>query len=182
MDFRTIKTTTRGPVHINTGAMERDSGSWESPSQKDLSWAENTSAVVGKAQHRYFLRRLRRANLPPKARQLLQKHHGEHPNKLHDSLAQQPYQKKALQRVVKTVQDIVGIELPSLEHLHSTHCVKRAKNIINITHPRHHLFKLLPSDRHFRSILRSCTLKNSFFPKAVALYFTAFIAADPFSP
>ena len=68
---------------------------------------------------------------------------------------------------MKTEQDIFGIELPSLEHLHSTRCVRRAKNIKTLHTPGHHLFKLLPSGRHYRSI-RTCTnrLKNSFFPKS----------------
>ena len=57
--------------------------------------------------------------------------------------------KIALQHVVKIAQDIVGTELPSLEH---------------------HLFKFLPSGSCYRTIhTRSNRLKNSFFPKAVAL-------------
>ena len=45
------------------------------------------------------------------------------------------------------------------------------KNIIkDITHPGRHLFQLLPSGRRYRSIrTRTNRLKNSFFPKAVAL-------------
>ena len=65
-------------------------------------------------------------------------HHREHPYKLHDSPVQQlhqSWQKKPLQRVVKTAQDLFGIELPSLEHLHSTCCVRRTKNIKTLHTP-----------------------------------------------
>lgn len=81
VDFRTTKKMTHSHVHINTDAVRRV------PSFRflrvtiieDLSWADNTSAVVGKTQHRlYFLRSIRRANLPQKAAcQLLQMHHRE---------------------------------------------------------------------------------------------------------
>lgn len=59
--------------------------------------------------------------------------------------------KKALQRIVKTAQGVVGIYHSNIFTAHS--CVWRAKNITeNIIHPGHHLFKFLPSGRHFKSI------------------------------
>lgn len=85
MDFRTSKKTAHSPVHIKTDTVER------APSLRflgvtiteDLSWADNTSAVVGKAQQGlYVVRRLRRAN-------------SEHPNKLHDQLVRQLHRSNA---------------------------------------------------------------------------------------
>lgn len=56
--------------------------------------------------------------------------------------------RKALQRVVKSVQQISGTQLPSVEDIYRTQCLKRATNISrNSSHPSHHLFTLLPSRR-----------------------------------
>lgn len=69
---------------------------------------------------------------------------------------------------MKAAQDIVGIELPSLEHLYSIICMRGAKSIIkDITHLGHHLFKLLPTDRHFRTIQTCTDLKSASPSKAI---------------
>ncbi len=54
---------------------------------------------------------------------------------------------KALQQVVKTAQIIVGTNLPSLDHLYKTSCLRRANKIIKgFTRPDYSLFQLLPSE------------------------------------
>lgn len=130
--------------------------------------ADDTSVVVGKAQKcLFFLRRLRRTNLPQK---LLVNFYRFTSESILTNYMTAWYSsctkvaERALQWVVKTAQVIVGTELPSLEHLQKTRCVRRAKNIIkDITQPGHNLFKLPPSGRRFRSILICPNrIKNSF--------------------
>ncbi len=52
---------------------------------------------------------------------------------------------------------------------HNTRCLRRAHSILrDPSHPGHHLFELLPSGRHFRTIkAKTNRLKNSFYPRAV---------------
>ncbi len=61
--------------------------------------------------------------------------------------------KKALQRVIKNAQNIIGCPLPLLLDIANTRYLSRAKNIVkDFSHPGHHLFSLLPSGRRYRSI------------------------------
>lgn len=57
-------------------------------------------------------------------------------------------------------------DLPVVSRLFETRCPSRARNITqDPTRPAHHLFRLLPSCRRFRTIQASTTgLKNSFSP------------------
>lgn len=145
-------------LSTSTQRLWRDSpasGSWDSPSQRRSPGL--ISAVMAKTQQwLYFLNRLRRANLRLKLLVNFYRYTTESiltncMTALYISCTKAT--KKALQRVVKTEQEIVGIGLPSFEHLHTTRCVRKVKNIIKvITHPGHYLFELLPSGRHFRSI------------------------------
>lgn len=178
MDFRTTRRITHSPVTIKDETVEKV------PSYKflgvtiteDLTWGDNTAGIVGKSQQRlYFLRRLRRANLPQK---LLVNFYRCTIEIILTNCMTAWYSsctkaaKKTLQQVVKTAQVIVGIDLPSLEHLYNIRCLRRANNIVkDITHPCHNLFQLLPSGRRFRSIrLRTNRLKNSFFfPTAITM-------------
>nr|XP_033468764.1 mas-related G-protein coupled receptor member A4-like [Epinephelus lanceolatus] len=60
--------------------------------------------------------------------------------------------KKALQRVVRTAQRIIGCSLPSLEDIATSCYLSRATKIIrDPSHPGHHLFQLLPSGRRYRT-------------------------------
>ncbi|XP_030640050.1 lectin-like [Chanos chanos] len=56
--------------------------------------------------------------------------------------------RKALQRVIKSAQSISGAAFPLLQDTYNTRVIRRAHNIIkDRTHPQHHLFTLLPSDK-----------------------------------
>lgn len=78
---------------------------------------------------------------------------------------------KALQRVVKTAQQITGTQLPTIEEIYHKRCLGRARNIIkDASYPNHRLFTLLPCGRHYRSLCsRNRSLRKSFFPMAVTL-------------
>uniref|UniRef100_A0A8C7XT65 Alkylated DNA repair protein AlkB homologue 8 N-terminal domain-containing protein n=1 Tax=Oryzias sinensis TaxID=183150 RepID=A0A8C7XT65_9TELE len=141
----------------------------------DLSWTANTTAIIKKSQQcLHFLRVLRK-------------------NKFNTNLLLTFYQssiqslltycitvwfgsctaadKKRLQRVIETVQKIIGCPLPTLTDIYSTRCLSRAQNIIkDSSHPGSDLFNLMPSGRRYRGI-RSKTnrVKNSFFPKAITI-------------
>ena len=66
--------------------------------------------------------------------------------------------RKALQRVVKTAQNITRTELPSMEDLYSQRLRKKSLRIIKDPHlPSHKLFSLLPSGRRYRSIRTKTT-------------------------
>ena len=74
-----------------------------------------------------------------------------------------------MQRVVRTAGRTVGCELPSLDQLYTDRTVARcAKIISDPSHPAHHLFQRLPSERQYRTI-RACTsrFRDSFFPRAM---------------
>ena len=66
--------------------------------------------------------------------------------------------------VIKTAQ-VVNCPLPTLEELHSSRCLKKAKNIIkDISHTEHPLFELLLSGRWYRIIkTKTNRLKNIFY-------------------
>ncbi len=78
-------------------------------------------------------------------------------------------ERKALQRVVNTAQKIIGCPLPSLEDRYSSHCLRKAHNILrDPSHPGHTHFELLPSGRCYRIMkTRTNRLKNSFYPRAI---------------
>ncbi|KAL3066704.1 hypothetical protein OYC64_016614 [Pagothenia borchgrevinki] len=79
--------------------------------------------------------------------------------------------RKALQRVVKTAQNITRTELPSMEDLYSQRLRKKALRIIKDPHhPSHKLFCLLPSGKRYRSMRTKTTrLRDSFIPQAIRL-------------
>ena len=78
---------------------------------------------------------------------------------------------KALQRVVKTVERIIGSHLPSVQGIYNTRCLRKARNIIkDHSHPDYGILTLLPSGRRYQSIqARTTRLTNSVFPQAVRL-------------
>jgi len=69
-------------------------------------------------------------------------------------------------RVVKTAECIIGCQLPAVQSMYHTRCLRKAeKNIEDYSHPGYGLFTLLPSGRRYRNIQAPTTrLKNSFFP------------------
>lgn len=79
--------------------------------------------------------------------------------------------RKALQRVIKTVQFICGVAFPSLQDIYSTRVIRRAHSIIrDSTRLEYNLFILLPSGRWYRSVKsRIKRFTNSFYPQLIRL-------------
>uniref|UniRef100_A0AAR2JX07 Reverse transcriptase domain-containing protein n=1 Tax=Pygocentrus nattereri TaxID=42514 RepID=A0AAR2JX07_PYGNA len=141
----------------------------------NLTWSNNTSTLLRKAhQWLYFLRRLRRAGLGRAVltsfyRCVVESVVCSSINVWHGSCS--AADRKALQRVVKAAQRIVGVSLPSTTDIYTSRCRKRATCIKkDPTHPAHALFVPLPSGRRLRSIkCKTTRLRNSFIPEAVRL-------------
>ncbi|KAI4905258.1 hypothetical protein NFI96_004829 [Prochilodus magdalenae] len=142
---------------------------------EDLTWSLNTSTITKKAQQRlYFLRRLRKAHLPPPI--LTTFYRGTIESILSSCITAwfgncTASDRKSLQRVVRTAEKIIGVSLPTITDIYTTRCIRKTTSIVDDhTHPSHTLFTLLPSGKRYRSI-RALTsrLCNSFFPHAIRL-------------
>jgi len=141
---------------------------------EDLTWAAHTTGAVKKAQQRlYFLRVVRRNNIPKKL--LVSFYRRSIESILSYCLCVwfsscTVVQRKILLGVIKVAQKITGCPLPTLEELHSSRWIKKAKtNIQDPSHPGHTLFRLLPSGRKFRSMkTRTNRLLNSFHPTSIS--------------
>lgn len=72
---------------------------------------------------------------------------------------------KALQRVVRSSEYIIGTKLPSLQDIFTDRCLGKARKIIkDSSHPSHILFSMLPSRKWYRNIkARTSRLRDSFF-------------------
>ncbi len=123
-------------------------------------------------QHLRFLRRLKRASLPPPI--LTTFYRGTIESVLTSCITVwygncSAADRKTLQLTVNTAAKIIGAHLPSILDIFLLRCFSKANSIKkNLTHPSHSLFQLLPSGRRFRSIrARSSRLLNSFSPQAV---------------
>ena len=140
---------------------------------EDLTWGVNTTGLVKKAQQRlYFLRLLRKNNIPQKL--LLSFYHCSIDSILTYCLCVwfpscTVALRKRFQGVIKAAQKIIGCPLPSLEEVHSARCLKQSHAILkDSSHPGHKLFELLPSGKRFRSLkTRTNRLQNSFYPTAI---------------
>ncbi|KAI5085379.1 gastrula zinc finger protein XlCGF28.1-like, partial [Silurus meridionalis] len=56
--------------------------------------------------------------------------------------------RKTLQRIVRTAEKIIGVSLPSIMDIYTTHCIRKANSIVDDhTHPSHTYFTLLPSGK-----------------------------------
>ncbi|KAK3562375.1 hypothetical protein QTP86_033422, partial [Hemibagrus guttatus] len=101
---------------------------------EDLTWSLNTTSISKKAQQRlYFLRRLRKAHLPPPILTMFYR------GTISD--------RKTLQRIVSTAEKI-GLSLPYITDMYTTRCIRKANSIVDDpTHPSHTLFTLLPSGK-----------------------------------
>ncbi|XP_072513255.1 uncharacterized protein [Salminus brasiliensis] len=142
---------------------------------ENLTWSLNTSSTAKKAQQRlYFLRKLRKARLPPPILTLF--YRGTIESILSSCITAwfgtcTASDRKTLQRIVRTAERIIGVSLPSVMDIYTTRCIRKATSIVDdSTHPSHRLFSLLPSGRRYRSIRSNTTrLCNSFFPQAIRL-------------
>ena len=79
--------------------------------------------------------------------------------------------RKALQRVVRTVQYITGNKLPAIQDLYTRRYQRKALKIAkDSSHPSHRLFSLLThGKRYLSSKSRSKRLLNSFYTQAIRL-------------
>ncbi|KAI5627212.1 gastrula zinc finger protein XlCGF28.1-like [Silurus asotus] len=140
-----------------------------------LTWSLNTSSITKKAQqHLYFLRRLRKAHLPPPILTVF--YRGTIKSILSSCITAwfgncTVLDRKTLQRIVRTAEKIIEISLPSIMDISPTRCIRKAHSIVDDhTQPSHTYFTLLPSGKRFRSIRAITTrLGNSFFPQAIRL-------------
>ncbi len=119
-----------------------------------------------KAQQRlYFLRQLRKFNLP---QELLIQFYSAIIESVHCTSITDMFSsatKSDLRwRVVRTAERIIGTTLPTLQEL------SEQKGWQNPSHPAHSLFELLPSGRCYRALsTRTTRRRNSFFPQAIHL-------------
>ncbi len=174
MDFR-CNSGDHPPLTIETSTVERVSSTkfLGVHIKEDLTWATNTTSLSKKAQQRLpFLRRLKRASLPPPI--LTTFYSGTIDSTLKSCITVwygncSAADHKTLQQTVNTAAKIIGAPLPSTLDIFLARCSSKATSIVkDPTHPSHSLFQLLPSGRRFQSIrARSARLLNSFFPQAV---------------
>ncbi len=114
-------------------------------------------SIVEKAQQRlYFLRKLRKFNLPQEL--LIQ---------VYSAIIESVLCIES----VRTTERIIGTTLPTLQELYLSRVSKRADKItLDPSHPAHSLFEPLPSGRRYRALsTRTTRHRNSFFPQAIHL-------------
>ncbi len=123
---------------------------------QDLKWDNHIDSIAKKAQQRlYFLRQLRKFNLPQEL--LKQLYSAIIESVLCSSItvwfgSATKTDIRRLQRTVRTAQRIIGAPLPSLQEFYTSRVRKRAKKVtLDPSHPAHSLFVLLPSVRRYRS-------------------------------
>ncbi len=115
---------------------------------QDLKWDNHIDSIVKKAQQRlYFLRQLRKFNLP---QELLKQFYSTIIESVlctsitvwFSSATKSDHRR--LRRVVRTAEQIIGTTLPTLQELYSSRVNKRAGKItLDPSHPAHSLFELL---------------------------------------
>ncbi len=142
---------------------------------QDLKWDNHIDSIAKKkAQQRlYFLRQLRKFNLPQEL--LKQFYSAIIESVLCSSItvwfgSATKTDIRRLQRTVRTAERFIGAPLPSLQELYTSRVRKRAKKVtLDPSHPAHSLFELLPSGRRYRSLsTKTARHKNSLFPQAVS--------------
>ncbi|XP_076860580.1 uncharacterized protein LOC143513729 [Brachyhypopomus gauderio] len=123
---------------------------------QDLKWEPTITSVTKKAQQRmYFLRQLKKFNLPEKT--LVQFHTAIIESVLTSSITvwytgATTRDRQRLQRIVHSAEKVIGCNLPSLQDLYTSRTLGRAGRITaDTSHPAHGLFDPLPSGRRLRS-------------------------------
>ncbi len=119
---------------------------------QDLKWDNHIESIVKKAQQRlYFLRQLRKFNLPQEL--LIQFYSAIIESVLCTSItvlfsSATKSDLRRLRRVVRTAERIIGTTLPPVQELYLSRVRKRAGKItLDPSHPAHSIFDLLPSGR-----------------------------------
>ncbi|KAK3566953.1 hypothetical protein QTP86_007000, partial [Hemibagrus guttatus] len=109
---------------------------------ENFTWSLNTTSISKKAQqHLYFLRRLRKAHLPPPI--LTMFYRGTIESILSSCITAwfghcTVSDRKTLQRIVMTAEKIIGLSLPSITDMYTTRCIRKANSILDDpTHPSH---------------------------------------------
>ncbi len=141
----------------------------------DLKWYNHIESMVKKAQQRlYFLRQLRKFNLPQEL--LIQFYSAIIESVLYTSItvwfcSATKSDLRRLRRVVRTAERIIGTTLPTLQELYSPRVSKGAgKFTLDPSHPAHSLFELLLSGWSYRALsTRTTRHRNNFFPQAIHL-------------
>ena len=117
---------------------------------RDLKWSTHIDSVRKKAQQRlYFLRQLRKFNLPQEL--LVTFYTAIIQSVLCTSItvwfgSATRQDRHRLQRTIRSAERIIGTNLPSIQELYVSRTRKRASHIsADPSHPGHRLFKLLPS-------------------------------------
>ncbi|KAK3537404.1 hypothetical protein QTP70_008859 [Hemibagrus guttatus] len=106
---------------------------------EDLTWWLNTSSITKKAQQRlYFLRRLRKAHLPPLI--LTTFYRGTIESILSSCITAwfgncTVSDRKTLQRIVRTAEKIIRVSLPSITDMYTVHCIHKAKKVNTLHFP-----------------------------------------------
>ncbi len=180
VDFRKRQQRPHTPLMISGTPVERVS-SFKYLSvniSEDLTWTTHIQTQVKKARQRlYHLRQLRKFRVSPA---ILKTFYSFYSGAIESVLTQcisvwygnsSNQDCKALQRVVRLAESISGSALPSLHDIYFKRCKSRAAKILkDSTHPGNHLFILLPSGKHSRSMMaKTERLRRSFFPQAIRL-------------
>ncbi|KAK3558596.1 hypothetical protein QTP86_021669 [Hemibagrus guttatus] len=121
---------------------------------ENFTWSLNTTSITKKTQMRlYFLRRLRKAHLPPPI--LTMFYRGTIESVLSSCITAwfgncTVSVRKTLQRIVRTAEKIIGVCLPSITDMYTTQCIRKANSIVDDpAHLSHTLFTLLPSGKSY---------------------------------
>ena len=179
VDFR-LPRREHAPIYIDGVAVERVSEFkfLGVNITEDLKWSTHTTTVTKKAQQRlHCLRQLKKFSVSPS---ILRSFYNSTVESVLLYCCTAWYgsctalDQKALQRVVKAAQRIIGVQLPSLQEQYEKRSTARAMKIFEDTfHPSNTLFKECRNPRpgkRFLSIKSSTNrMLNSFFPTAVRL-------------
>jgi hypothetical protein len=169
VDYRKMMTE-HGPILID-GAVVEQVESFKFLSVHINNKLEWSKTVVKKARQRLFpLRKLKRFGMGP---EILKRFYSCNIESILTSCMTAWYgncsasDRKALQRVVRTAQNITGAKLPAIQDLYTRRCQRKALKMVNDpSHPSHRLFSLLPHGKRYRSAKSSTKrLLNSFSPK-----------------
>ncbi len=141
---------------------------------EDLTWTTHIQTQVKKARQRlYHLRQLRKFWVSPTILKTF--YSGTIESVLTQCISvwygnSSSQDCKALQRVVRLAERISGSALPSLQDIYLKRCRSRAVKITkDSNHPGNCLFTLLPSGKHFRSLMAKTERLRSFVPQAIRL-------------
>ncbi|KAK3548290.1 hypothetical protein QTP70_009094 [Hemibagrus guttatus] len=102
---------------------------------KNFTWSLNTTSISNKAHQRlYFLRRLRKAHLPPPI--LTMFYRGTTESVLSSCITAwfgncTLSDCKILQHIVRTAEKIIGVSLPSITDMYTTRCIRKASSIVD---------------------------------------------------